>query len=208
MTAPVRLYDLAPSPNSMKVRIALNLKDIRFEKTPVASNDRAEVLRVSGQPLTPVLQHGDTILFDSAAILRYIDANFHTGPRLFSTDYAEMKQIEQWESIGRRELTEPISLVFGQLMAGKNDPAVLERASRLMNEQTAGIEEALGKGDWLVAGRMTAADITIAPDVHYGMLPAAPEAGPVHQFFAQSLKLGPGRDRTRAWVRRVMAYDR
>jgi glutathione S-transferase len=209
MSEILKMYNLQPSPNSMKVRIALAYKKIPHEKVPVDPQDRSEVVKISGQPLTPVIVHGDRVLFDSGAILRYLEANWRDTPRLFSSDYATMREIEKWEAFGRTELLKPVGITFGQLFATEKDPAKSELASRLLNEATARIEERLEKADWLVGNGMTAADVTAAPPVFYGMLPAeAAASSQVAKFFAEHLELGPGRERTRAWALKVMAYDR
>jgi glutathione S-transferase len=78
-----------------------------------------------------------------------------------------------------------------------------------MNKHTAAIEKRLDESSWLVGDSMTAADVTAAPSVFYAMLPPeAAQIGPIHAFFATGLKLGEGRDRTREWAKKVMAYDR
>lgn len=205
----IKLYDLAPSPNNMKARIALNFKELPFTRIPVEGGDRAEVLKVSGQPRTPVLVHGKTVIFDSGAILRYLDANFRDTRPLFSAEYDEMGKIETWELLGRSALTASVGATFGQFFAETKDPAVAAWASSNMHENTAKIEEALASGDWLLGNRMTAADVSCAPMVFYAMVPDAVAAShPIAKFFADTLKLGDGRDRTRAWAMRVMAYDR
>lgn len=209
MAEPVRLYDLAASPNSIKVRIALAFKGIPYEKIAVDPNDRAQVIRVSGQPLTPVLTHGERVVFDSAAILRYLDGNFRTPPPLFASSYDTMKEIEEWETFARGDLLDPIGIVFREFFSESADAGEMARASKLLHERSARIEERLGQGPWLVGSAMTAADITAAPAVWYGMLPpAAAESSPVARFFAHGLFLGDGRTRTREWATRVMAFDR
>ena len=209
MSATVKLYDLAPSPNNMKVRVALNYKGIPFEKIPVKSNDRAEVIRVSGQPLTPVLLHGDVVVFDSGAILRYLDANFRDTPRLFSEDYRTMVEIETWERLGRGDLSRPVGTIFAQYFTEQRDASQIERASRHLHEVSSTLEDRLAMAEWLVGNRMTAADITIAPMIYYGMLPVEVAGrSPLHRFFGDHLHLGGGRDRTRAWTLKVMAHDR
>ncbi|MFN7975028.1 MAG: glutathione S-transferase family protein [Acidobacteriota bacterium] len=208
MSDKLKLYDLAPSPNNMKVHIALNFKELAWERIPVDFQDRTEVVKVSGQPLTPVLVHGDRVVFDSAAILRYLDGNFRNTRPLFASDRDTMKAIEEWEVFGRTEIPKPVSMVFQQAFAEKKDPAVFAQASRLLDELTARIEARLAEGDYLVGNRLTAADVTAAPWVSYGMLPPeAAKLGDIHALFASNLKLGSGRDRTRAWVGRVMAYN-
>lgn len=216
MAETIRLYDLRRSPNNVKVRVALRYKGLKFESIPVPVNeyppsakDREEVVRVSGQPLAPVLVHGETVLFDSAAILRYLEANFRKSPPLFSADYEEMKQIEEWERWGRTDLPGPISICFRMSRAKEKDHFELQRANQQLHELTGRIEKRLEAGPWLVGSRMTAADVTAAPAVYLGMLPeeAAAES-PMAAFFVQNLSVGDGRDRTRDWARRVMAYDR
>ena len=78
---------------------------------------------VSGQPLTPVLKHGEQVIFDSASILRYLEANFRDSPQLFSHDYAEMKKIEEWEWFARTDCSRPVGEVFRAAQAGDIDLA-------------------------------------------------------------------------------------
>ena len=209
MSDAVTLHDLAPSSNSRKVRVALGYKDIPYTKVPVAAADRDELVRVSGQPLAPVLVHDGRVIFDSAAILRYLDANFRSTPPLYSADRDEMRSIERWEMLGRTEIGEPGRMVFAQFRAPERSPDVIEQARELLRVRTRIVEEALAAGPWLVGGRMTAADVTVASSLFLASLdPAAPPPGPVAAFFADTLQLGPGRERTRAWVRAVTAWDR
>ncbi len=86
MTPSVTPYDLAASPNNIKVRLTLAYKKIPYERIPVDMEDRQALVKVSRQPLAPVLVHGDTVVFDSHTIVRYLDANWPSPPRLFSPD--------------------------------------------------------------------------------------------------------------------------
>jgi glutathione S-transferase len=207
--ARLQLYDLAPSPNNIKVRLGLGFKGIPYDKIPVDPRDRAKVVEISGQPLTPVLVHGRTVIFDSSAILRYLEANFRSTPPLFAADRETMKAIETWEDRLRGELGEPIRLGFSQVLSREPDFAVMELASRRLSELTAPIEALLARQPWLVGERLTAADVAVAPCIYYGAMTTAPaEYGPIGQFFHAHLHLGDGRPRTRDWVNRVMGYDR
>ena len=206
--ADLKLYDLPPSPNNMKAHIALNFKELSWESIPIDMEDRSNLVEISSQPRTPILVHGDTVIFDSSAILRYLDANFRDTRPLFSSDYETMGVIERWERHGRGPIATPIATTFGQAFAEQKDADVLAEASRQIHEATASVEEQLGKGDWLVGENMTAADVVIAPFVNYAMVPAeAADSHPIVKFFHDNLHLGEGRDNTRAWVQRVMAYN-
>lgn len=205
----LKLYDLAPSPNNIKVRVALGFKGLEYERIPVDPADRAELIRVSGQPLAPVLLDGETVIIDSHSILRYLDANYRDrGPRLYSEDRAEMQTIERWELAARSTLSRPVGMIFSCAFAESFNPSEIELANQFLHEATAPIEEDLAHSDWLVADRMTGADICCACLVSIAMVGEAyAAASPVMAFFKEHLALGEGREKTRAWVERVMAWD-
>jgi glutathione S-transferase len=211
--ADITMWNLGPSPNNMKVRIALNYKGIPFDTVEVAFMDeeRAAVVEVSGQPLTPVIKHGDAVVYDSRAILRYLDNNFRDTPSLFATDRPTMMALEQEEDYGRNKIGEPVGMVFGQAIAEDGpDISVCAQASQMIHAATAPYEERLQNQDFLMGDHMTVVDVTAAPLVSYSMVPR--EAGgpenPLVQCFIDNFSLGDGRDKTREWVGRVMAYDR
>lgn len=211
--ADVTMWNLGLSPNSMKVRIALNYKGIPFDKVEVdfMDEERAGVVEVSGQPLTPVIKHGDAVVYDSRAILRYLDCNFRDTPALFDTDRPTMMALEQEENYARAEIAAPGGMVFGQVLAEDGaDLSVCEQASRMIHEATASYEERLQSHDFLMGDHLTVVDVTAAPFVSYAMFPAdaGGEDNPIQQFFIDNFSLGEGRDKTREWVGRVMAYDR
>src|SRR5262249_52324501 len=133
MNRPVKMYDLGPSPNSVKVRLALAFKKIPYERIAVDPQNREPVLKISGQPLTPVLLPGYTVVYDSYAIVRYLDANFPGEPRLFSPVRDTMKGIETWELFGRNEVGPAVSLMFGQRSAPSIDTAKVARANEMIN---------------------------------------------------------------------------
>jgi glutathione S-transferase len=210
MSHDLRLYNLHPSPNNMKARLALRVKNLEYETTQVEFEDRAEVVQVSGQPLTPVLVHEGHVIWDSHAIVRYVDSAFREGTRLFSEDYAEIKEIESWEWFARTEISSPVAMVLGQFFAEKPDPGVFEEACGLMHERTAPLEEQLQKTEWLTGDRITAADVFCAPWVWYASVPDDVDeaTNPLAPFFGKHLRLGDGRDACRNWAAKVMEFDR
>ena len=209
MTRTLKLHDLAPSPNNIKVRLALGYKKIPYERIPVQpGSDRADLVRLSGQPLSPVIEHGDTVLFDSGAILRYLEANFLDTPRLYSERRDEMKKIEEWEHWAGHEPAKSVGSCFAQLRAAQPDTEVLVKARAMLHTAADRIEATLADSDTLIPGRITAADIVIAPCLSLGMI-TEPELQqmPFLKFFVEHFRL-EGHPRTRDWVGRLMAYDR
>ncbi len=208
MTAPVTLYALNASPNTMKVRAALAYKKIPYQRIDVDPARREEIVKLSGQPLTPILKHGDAVVYDSYGILRYLDANWRQGPALFSADRATMKAIEGWELYARTDVGPAISTMFGQIREANPDAAKIRGANELMNRGAAKIEETLSASEWLVGGTPTAADFTLAMSLYYGAVAAVgPEATPVAGLFGKHLKI-ENAPRTIAWIRRVMEWHR
>jgi glutathione S-transferase len=205
----VSLYELAPSPNCMKARIGLNLKSIPFKKIAVDPNDRIAVVKASGQPLTPAVVADGLVIFDSHAILRWLDGNVKRGPRLFASEYTRMKKIEEWELLARagfeRSLRPMYAMAFGRQAV--SDDAIAA-ANAALHGDTARIEQALQEGPWLVGGELSAADVALATSLFYATQPQheVVRALPFWAVF-QRFDLGADRERTRDWVARVMAWD-
>ncbi|MFT5286765.1 MAG: glutathione S-transferase [Planctomycetota bacterium] len=213
MTTELILHELPPSPNNVKVRLALGFKGIDYTSKPidmsVPRGDRADLLAISGQPRTPVLQHGEVVIFDSNGIIRYLEANVKREPSLFSADYAEFGEIEKWELLARTHVGAPIGAMFGMAMSGDVTPEGLAAANAGFHEVTGELEERLKEGDFLVGGRTTNADLAIAPMINLATLSDAFVAtSELMVFFKANLHLGDDRERTRAWIERHMAYDR
>lgn len=209
MSATIRLWDLAPSPNNKKVRLALGYKGIPYVKIPVTGADRGAVVEVSGQPLTPVLQHGDTVVFDSGAILRYLEANVKREPRLYSADYDTMKAIEKWEGWARTSLAPPVGTLFGQFFATEKSAKELAGAQERFDEACRHLESSINDSGVLVGDAVTAADITCGAWMGLALLsPEEAATHPILAFFRESLKLDPSLAKTRTWAERINRYDR
>ncbi len=93
----LEFQELTPSPNNIKVRMALRYKGIEFEATPVDPVNREPVIAASGQELTPVIADRGIVLNDSEAILQYLDANYRDTPRLFPVRRAGRKACDEWK---------------------------------------------------------------------------------------------------------------
>lgn len=93
----LKFYELAPSPNNLKVRMALRRKGIDFETVPVDAFDRTVVVQVSGQELTPVIADRGIVLHDSEAILHYLDANYPETDRLYPSTRDGRKTCDAWK---------------------------------------------------------------------------------------------------------------
>ena len=166
--------------NNMKVRVALGYKQIPYDFVRIDPADRSGIVKISGQHLTPVMVHGEIVLFDSAAILRYLDANFRDTPRLYGKSHLEEWAIEDEEFVRaapqphRAELQGHLSRTVGTVSQ---------------------LAEKLEGREWLVGDRMSAADIAAACTI---------ERVRKGQLFALPSEIS----RVEEWVERVMRFDR
>lgn len=207
----LRLHTLAPSPNNVKVRIALGMKGLDYEDVPQDPQDRAPLIELTGQPLTPVLEHGESRLFDSGAILRYLDANFG-GPRLFPSGYDEMKEVEKWEAFSRYDVVDSIGtmygMAFGRLEATPERMAAVREALGALLDK---VEARLEAKPFLCGDEASAADVTLASLMVYqvGLEHPAITQMPFLAFVAENFAIdAAAHPRTHAWVRKLAAFDR
>ncbi|MFD0739035.1 maleylacetoacetate isomerase [Lysobacter koreensis] len=91
MTEQLRLYTYWRSSAAYRVRIGLNLKDLRYETVPVhllrdgGEQHTPHFRDASPQGLVPVLKHGNRMLRQSVAILEYLDETWPAPPLLPAT---------------------------------------------------------------------------------------------------------------------------
>jgi glutathione S-transferase len=206
------LYQLAPSPNSIKVRLALASKGLDYETVDLGFEDRAKAIEVSGQPLAPVLVDRDRSVYDSYGIMRYLDANWpENGPRLFSADREAMRAIEDWEMYARVQLGECMMMVVGPVMSGNVDPDALAKAREIFGERLRRVENALAERDTLMGGEAyNAADLTVAPFASYGFVEEAQvPAESIDMIFAKFMRLDDEAfPNTKAWVGRTLGLEK
>ena len=142
----LKFWELAPSPNNTKIRMALRYKGIDFEAIPVDPSDRQVLIDASGQELTPVIADHGIKLNDSEAILQYLDANYTDAPRLFPRHRAGRRECDEWKrkidetlaahwlpgflfAIGRRDTLDEAAVKRFQDSLGQLDGKLNDRAS-------------------------------------------------------------------------------
>jgi glutathione S-transferase len=118
----------------------------------------------------PVMQHGDLILYETAAIAFYI-ANAFDGPRLLPADIAGQACAIKWMSVVSNYAFSPLNgLVKQRLVAPSEGKAPDEVAIGAFVSALPPlvdlIEEALADGGWLVGAEMSIADLFLFPHLH------------------------------------------
>lgn len=98
----MKLYDFFRSGTSHRLRIALNLKGLSYERVTIDLRSEqhlgAEYKAVNPQQLVPALDIGNTVLTQSPAIIEWLEERFPTPP-LLPTDPTERAQVRALAAI-------------------------------------------------------------------------------------------------------------
>jgi glutathione S-transferase len=120
----------------------------------------------------PAYRQGPLKLYETSAILRYVDEIF-PGPKLVPDTPADRARMEQWisainsymyDAMVRRYV---LQYVFPRGADGKPDRAVIDKAVVDIDYQLDQLEQAYGGRDYLVGDRVSIADLLLAPIVTY-----------------------------------------
>lgn len=191
----MKVYSVPFSTNCERIALAAGHKGLELEWVEVPYDDRAEVERVSGQSLVPVLVDGDTVLHDSPVILAWLDERF-PDPPLWPADEARRAEVDVFCDWFNRLWKRAPNLIAAGRDAEKYGPRVTA---------SLGVFESLLSGRDYLFGEFGVADVTAFPFLKYAVLW---DEGDEHEFHRVLQRWLPieGRPRVEAWIRRVRAH--
>lgn len=214
----LRLHAVPFSTNVARIALAAAHKRLPLELVWHDPADRSQLVRLSGQPLVPVLVLGDgepgepgvEVVGDSPVILRRLEA-LAPEPPLLPADPHERAAVEVFCDWFNLVWKRPPNAIDGERRAAAaegrpaDDAAVAAWAAELRDALRL-FEGLLARGPFLFGERLTLADATAWPFLSYPVLgvPAA-DAEPFHHILVECMPLGSGFPRLRAWVERVAA---
>jgi glutathione S-transferase len=205
-----RLLQFRRSPNSIKVRIALNFKGLEYEATEMMAAERAPMIEAAGWPLVPILLDGDIAMRDSAAILHYLEANYRDHPSLTPTEYDDLRSAEKIVTVLGPEIVAiraSLNAEIGKPEEERN-PETAARARLAIVAALGRLEERLSKRDWLVGDAMSMYDVILACELLPTRAPAEfVSQSPLWRYLDANLRIEDERPIVSAWVGRVAAHD-
>jgi glutathione S-transferase len=153
------------------VRMACAEKGVPYDLVP-ARPHTPEVDAIHPFGRIPAMRHGDLALFESKAIVTYIDRAFG-GPKLIPDDPAGAAQVEQWVSLINTQF-DPI-MVRGYLLSyffpgtpdGSPDRAKIESVLPALRKQIEVLDGAVARTGYLAGADFSLADIDLLPILHY-----------------------------------------
>jgi glutathione S-transferase len=150
------------------VRMALAEKGVAYTLQPCAPHS-PEILAMHPFGRIPALSDGEITLFETSAIVRYLDECFGPGPQLLPGGILARAICEQWVSAVNAYLYDTmvrryvLQYLFPRGADGQPDRGVIDGALREMPAQLAALDKAYGAGDWLAGGALSMADLFVAP---------------------------------------------
>ena len=158
-------------PDSAYLWTAMHVADekgVSYEHRPLALGS-PEHLKLHPFAKMPVLQHGDAILYETAAIALYIDKAFD-GPALQPADALGQAHVMRWISIVNSYIFPIMNRFMKERLVRPNwglqaDEAFIASAREPLIRQMGLIEEALRGSAHLVDARITLADSFLLPNL-------------------------------------------
>ncbi|MEL7255911.1 MAG: glutathione S-transferase family protein [Pseudomonadota bacterium] len=165
----ITVYGRATSSNVQLVMWAsaeLGLKVTRLDYGHVHGGlDTPEFLAMNPHGKVPVLQDGDLVIWESAAILRYLCAAYGPGTPFWPSDPATRARSDMWAEWGKTTLsasfTVPIFWSRVRTAATARDKAALTRAVAVFNTHMAQLGRQVEGRTFVCGDDLTTADIVI-----------------------------------------------
>jgi len=202
----MRVYSTPYSTNVERVSLALAYKGREVEWVLVPYDDRAEVERVSGQPLVPVLVDGDLVLPDSPAILRHLD-ELVPEPPLWPREPARRAEADVFVDWFNHVWKRPPNLMAVELEKPEPDLAWVDELGRRVTAALDRFEALLDGRDHLLGDDFGIADVIAFPFLKYMTVWEDGDTHLFHELLRDWQR--PGRHpRVEAWIARVDARPR
>jgi len=162
--ASIKVYGVPPSTFTRAVLMGCHEKGIDYELVPTFPSTVGP-LNPFGK--IPAMTHGELTLFESSAILRYLDGAF-AGPKLWPADARAAAIVDQWIGAACDSLLNSAQ----RYMASRFNflPVPAEMTKKYLDktrEVLPVFNRQLGKTKYIAGEGLTAADLACAPPFFY-----------------------------------------
>jgi len=171
----MRLYSFFRSSAAFRVRIALNLKGVAYETVtvnlPNAEHRQSEFLAMNPQATIPTLDDDGTILWQSLAIIEYLDARF-PNPRLIPEEPVARARVQALAQLIACEVHPLNNLRVLRYLRNEltlDEPAVSQWYSHWVAEAFGPLETLVGRfggGRYCFGDALSLADVCLVPQMY------------------------------------------
>ncbi|MCX2982905.1 glutathione S-transferase family protein [Halieaceae bacterium IMCC14734] len=158
------------SPLSRSMRVVWFCEEIgleyRLETIEMFSDamQQPEYLKVNPLGKVPAIDDDGFVLWETSAILQYLDAKYGGGQLIPPRDTQAGALAIQWLEYGEN----PLTVIMGEIAAhsgpmpeDRRIPALVERGQQIAPTLVQVVEKALGKQEWILGDSFSAADIML-----------------------------------------------
>jgi glutathione S-transferase len=204
----IELYWGSGSPFAWRVMLTLEIKKLPYESKLLqfseGQNKTAEYLKLNPRGKVPTLKDGGYVLYESLAIMAYLDRKYPEPP-LFGKTPEETGLI--WRAISECEsyLVSANDKVVRPIFFGKGLDKVdeIQHAAQSIRQELAVLNERLAHNEWLVGSQISAADVAVFPPLQLILRAAEKEAA--RPFNLGLLPLAENYPNLAKWAQRVEA---
>jgi glutathione S-transferase len=162
------LYWGSGSPFSWRVMLALQYKGLAYDSQQLhfdkQEHQSPQMLKLNPRGRVPVLKDGEYVVFESVAILYYLDLKYPAQP-IFGLTPEEagviMRVICEFQSYAEPSLQRITAAIFENRVT--DDIDALTDAMHVVAREARTIEGRLSKEQWIVGDNYTALDMVIFP---------------------------------------------
>jgi glutathione S-transferase len=202
------------SPYSWRVLLALEYKRLEYTSHLLQFSKQEHksphMLALNFRGRVPVVKDGDYVVFESLAVLYYLDLKY-PDPPIFGRSPEEagviMRVICEYQAYAEEQLNKLVRAFFFTNTTHRRDE--LANAMHVVASEARSIEARLSKSDWVVGESFSAADIVIFPGLQ--MLLRALHKPEARDLSTRFLPLDINYPALARWIKRVEAlpgYER
>jgi glutathione S-transferase len=205
---PLDVYWGSGSPYSWRVLLALEYKRLQYTSHVLQFSKQEhkspQMLALNFRGRVPVLKDGDYVVFESLAVLYYLDLKY-PDPPIFGRSPEEagviMRVICEYQAYTEEQLNKLVRAFFFTNTSHRRDE--LANAMHVVASEARSIEGRLSKSDWVVGESFSAADIVIFPGLQ--MLLRALQKPEARDLSTRFLPLEVNYPALARWIKRVEA---
>ncbi len=210
----ITLYWGSGSPYSWRVQLALEHKGLAYESQQLhfdkQEHQSPHMLKLNPRGRVPVLKDGDYVVFESVAILYYLEVKYPERPIFGATPEEAgviMRVICEFQAYAEPSLSKIVEAIFADRPAADLEP--LADAMHVVAREARTIEGRLSKEDWIVGSAVSATDMVIFPWIQ--LLRRALRRDAARELGARFLPMEKNYPALARWIQRVEAlpgYER
>ncbi len=188
----LKIWGRATSSNVQKVMWTIGELGLPHERIDAGGKfgglDTPDYIAMNPNKLVPTLQDGDLTMWESAACVRYIAAQYGSG-KLWSPDAKARARADKWMDWNTNILGADTWAVFGGLVRtapSKQNPAAIAAGAKGLGEKYAIVDRELASKPFIAGDQLSIGDIVVGTGLYrYFTLPIArPSLSNLERYYA------------------------